>query len=137
MSLTNLGERNVLDDIFTSGNGLGGTFYIALSTTTPLEDATNFTEPVGNAYARVAFNPGANWSSASTTGGGLSSVDNALAVTFAAASGGSWGTVTYWGIFDALTVGNLLYFDILNNARLIADGDPVEFAIGDIEIFLD
>lgn len=136
MSLTNLGERNVLDDIFTSGNGLGSTFYIALSTTTPLEDATNFSEPVGNAYARVAFNPGANWTSAATLAG-LSSVTNALAVTFPTASGGSWGTVTYWGIYDALTVGNLLYFDILNTARLIADGDPVEFAIGDVQIFLD
>ncbi len=136
MSLTNLGERNVLDDIFTSGNGLGSTFYIALSTTTPLEDGTNFTEPVGNGYARVSFNPGANWTSAATASG-LSSIENALACTFPTASGGSWGTVTYFGIFDAITVGNMLYIDALNSSRLIADGDPVEFAIGDLKIFLD
>ena len=136
MSLTNLGERNVLDDIFTNGNGLGAAFFIALSTTTPLEDGTNFTEPVGNAYARVSFAPGANWTSAATASG-LSSVENAAAITFPTASGGSWGTVTYFGIYDALTVGNLLYIDSLNVSRLIADGDPVEFAIGDLKIFLD
>ena len=50
------------------------------------------------------------------------------------ASGGSFGTVTHFGIFDASSSGNLLYYGALTASKVVADGDTLKFAIGSITI---
>lgn len=100
------------------------TKYLALSTTTPTEAAGNFTEPSGNAYARVST-VAADWAAASGTA--PASTTNTAVKTFPAATG-SWGTVTYFGFYDALTVGNLLCFGALGTAQAIASGNTPSFA---------
>lgn len=99
------------------------TVYAALYTAAPT-DAGGGTEVSGNAYARTAITFGA-------PSGGV--VSNSAAVTFPTASGGNWGTIVAMGVFDALTVGNLLYWTTITN-KAVNDGDTAEFAIGDIDI---
>jgi hypothetical protein len=105
------------------------TWYLALSTTTPAIDGTNFTEPVAMAYARVAIpNDGSNWSVATTT-----SLVNLLDVTFTESTG-AWGTITYVGLYDASTSGNLWFYDILTPSRAVASGTTIKFVAGAITI---
>jgi hypothetical protein len=41
------------------------------------------------------------------------------------ASGGNWGAVGYYAIYDALTSGNMLYFGELNGTYTVNDADGV------------
>lgn len=100
--------------------------YLALSTTTPTEAGANFTEPTGGSYARKQI-LGADWNAAVN-----GDHDNANLLQFVQATA-SWGTVTHWGIFDALTVGNLLEWAALTVAKAIDNGDTAEFAVGDLD----
>lgn len=102
--------------------------YVGLFTVAP-NDAGGGTEVTGNGYARVNHNA---WDTA-TAG----ATENTGAVTFAAASGGNWGTVSHIGIFDALTGGNLICHGALTTAKAVNDGDTAEFADGAIDITLD
>lgn len=120
-------EQKVLDHILTDPAWTpAATLYLALSTTTPTEAAGNFTEPSGNAYARVST-VAADWNAASGTAPAIK--DNSAVKTFPAATG-SWGTVTHFGIFDALTVGNLYLWAPLTASKTVAAADTVSFAAG-------
>lgn len=131
-------EKKVLDQIFgATAYTAPATLYAGLSTTTPGDDATNFTEPSGNAYARVAItNNTTNFPNATGSGAGGSTKQNGTAVTFPTATG-SWGTVTYMGFFDAASVGNLLAYGQLAVAKLVQNLDTPSFAINDVTITLD
>ena len=136
-SFSNYLEVQVLDhvfgrDTFTAETGC----HIALSTTTPLEDGTNFTEPASSSgYYRVSIdNDKTTWSNASS---GTCLVENNIVITFPQATGGGWGTVTDFGIYDTYAGGYLLGWGTLTSPRLISDGDTPQFASGDLDITLD
>lgn len=113
---------------------LPAALHVGLSTTTPTEAGANFTEPVGNNYGRVSkTRNGTEWASAVT--GDPTIGDNATAVTFPTASG-SWGTVTHFGLFDAVSAGNLLFWGALTTSKAINNGDTAEFAIGALDVKL-
>lgn len=125
-------ENKILDHIlkntaYTSPT----TVYIALFTAAPSDAYTSGspdgTEVSGNAYARqsVAF--------ASASSGATS---NSADITFPTPTG-SWGTVTHFGIFDASTAGNLLYWNSLTASQAIASGNIVKFLTGDIDVSED
>jgi len=136
MSFTNQTEDAVLDALLGATSSLfPDPVHIGLSTTTPADDGTNFTEPVGNGYARVSVpNTGAGWDPAVT--GDPSSKPNAALISFPQASG-SWGVLTHFGIFDAGGGGNLLAYGALNPAKAIDNGDTLEFPAGNLEVTLD
>lgn len=98
------------------------TAHVALYTAAPT-DAGGGTEVTGGAYARVAT-AGTDW--AASSGG---SISNANAITFPAATA-AWGTVTHFGVFDAATAGNLLFWAALTTSKAIASGDTASFAAG-------
>lgn len=106
------------------------TMYFGLSTTTIQIDGTGATEPSGAAaYARVSYtNDKTNWGTASNA-----SLTNTNAVTFTESTG-SWGTITYVGIWDALTSGNIWWYDTLTPSRSVASATTVLFAIGSITV---
>jgi len=110
-SYTNFTENKILDGLYgNTAISPPATWYLAVSTTTPAEDGTNFTEPVGNGYARVAVtNNATNFPAAS---GGSKSLSGAFSFPTATPSG--WGTVTYAGWFDASSGGNLWGFGPIN-----------------------
>ena len=103
--------------------------YFGLSTTTIQIDGTGATEPSGGAYARVALtNDKTNWGTASNA-----SLTNSAAVTFVESTA-SWGTITNVLIADALTTGNIWFFDTLSPSRSVASATTVLFAIGAITV---
>jgi len=101
------------------------TVYLALYTTDPT-DADTGTEVTGGSYARQSITFGAPSNGVST---------NSAAIEFPQATG-SWGTVAYIGIRDALTTGNLLYHTPLDVSKVIATGDIFKIAIGSLSVTL-
>jgi hypothetical protein len=63
-------------------------------------------------------------------------MSNDVAITFPTASA-SWGTVTHFGVFDASTAGNLLYWGALSVSKAVGSGDTASFAIGELDVTLD
>jgi hypothetical protein len=100
------------------------TVYVALFTVAPGE-AGGGTEVSGGGYSRVAVaNNTTNWPT--TTSGQKS---NANAITFPQATA-NWGTIVAWGLFDAATGGNLLYYGDVSPSRAVNSGDTAQFAAG-------
>jgi hypothetical protein len=125
-ALSDYAEKLLLDWMMTTGSATRPTaWYVALYTAAP-SDSGGGTEVSGSGYSRKS----ATFAAASTPGGTTS---NTNAVTFTAA-GGSWGTVSHIGIFDASTSGNLLWHGTMTTSKTIADGDTLEFAIGNIDL---
>jgi len=126
LSFSNFLENKVLDHVF-GGNAYSaaGTLYLALFTTDPAEDGSG-TEVSGTSYARqtVAFTVTDNTAS------------NTSAVEFPTA-GGSWGTVTHVGVYDASTSGNLLAYAALSASKAIDTNDVFRVPAGDLDIVLD
>jgi len=99
------------------------TIYLALYTTDPT-DADTGTEVSGGSYARqaITFNPA---SSRSTS--------NSATVTFPEATS-DWGTISYWGLKDSLTGGNLLFYGTFSNPETINSGDQLEIGSGTLTV---
>lgn len=130
MAITYYSANRVLD--FNFGNTsytVPATYYFGLSTTTISIDGTGATEPSGGSYARVALtNNKTNFGNASNA-----SLSNLAAVQFPESTA-SWGTITYVGVWDASTSGNLWWFDALSPARSVATATTVLIAIGAMTI---
>ena len=99
--------------------------YLGLYTSDPT-DANTGTEVSGGSYARQAITFGAPSNGVTT---------NTAAIEFPQATG-SWGTVGWIGIMDALTTGNLLYHTPLGASKTIASGDIFKIAIGSLSVTL-
>ena len=101
------------------------TVYLALYTSDPT-DADTGTEVSGGSYARQAITFGAPSNGVTT---------NTAAIEFPQATG-TWGTIGWIGIKDALTSGNLLYHSPLDASKAIATGDIFKIAIGSLSVTL-
>lgn len=101
--------------------------YVGLFTSNPTDAGTG-TEVSGNGYARKA----ATFAAASN-----GSASTNATITFDAASGGNWGTITHIGIFDASTSGNLLFHGAVTTSKTIEDGDTFQISSGNLTISLD
>jgi hypothetical protein len=108
-------EGNLMKSVFNgTAFPLPSGLYVALFnglTTQANRDANNAThtatEVTGNAYARVNLAPtAANWP---ITGVAPTTSHNGAAINFPTPTA-SWGTIYAFGFYDALTVGNLLYW---------------------------
>ena len=107
------------------------TVYIALYTVAPT-DAGGGTEVTGGAYVRLAItNNATNWPAAAA---GLKS--NGTIFTFVTATA-NWGTVVAFGILDAVSAGNLLWWADLTVSKVVNNGDTASFPIGDIDLTED
>jgi hypothetical protein len=101
------------------------TVYVGLYTTTVTAGGSG-TEVTGGSYARIAVTIGAPSSGASS---------NSANVIFPTATA-SWGTVTYVGVHDALTAGNLLYFAPLTTSKTIDIGDVFQISTANLTVSL-
>lgn len=131
-SFSNFLELEVLDHVFGAAVYTApATLYIALYTVAPT-DAAGGTEVTGGAYARKdVANNATNFPAASA-----GAKSNGVAVTFVTATA-NWGTVVAFGIFDAVTAGNLLAWADLAVNKAVNSGDTAVFNIGDIDLTLD
>lgn len=122
-------ENKILDHIFGKGNYTPPTIYVGLSTIDPTDDGSGLAEPSGNGYARTQTSA-SDWNAASN-----GSLDNASDITFALATG-SWGTITHFALFDAVTAGNMLAHGVLSQSKTIGNSDTARFQAGDLDISL-
>lgn len=106
--------------------------WLAMYTSTAIEselEASTHTNEVANAsaYARLALTV-----TAPSDGAGSNSGDH----TFAAASGGNWGTLRWVAIVDNATRGSgvVLVYTQLDSDVVINDGNTLQFNNGDLDI---
>lgn len=122
-------ENELLDHMLgNAAYSAPATVYIALYTTAPT-DAGGGVEVSGGSYERKAVtNNDTNWPAAA---GGAKSNGTEIAFIEATAN---WGTVLAFGIFDAASGGNLLYWATLTDNKDIDSGDTAKFAVGDLDV---
>ena len=117
-------ELEVLDHVLGTGSyTMPTTVRIGLSTGS-FGDDNSGTELSGSGYARQAITFAAASSGSAAT--------NAT-VTFPTATG-SWGSVGFWGIFDAASSGNLLIHGAFASAKTIGTGDVFRINSGDLTV---
>jgi len=91
------------------------TYYVGLSTTALTTNGTGYTEPSGNAYARVAVaNNKSNFSVAT-----IATLTNLSTITFPEATPVGWGTITYVFLANSLTAGTVWYYEALTTSRIV------------------
>jgi hypothetical protein len=124
-------EGQLIAHIFrTSSFTKPTTLAVGLFTAAP-SDSGGGTEVTGNNYSRATLNPlDANWAAPSSGNGQTS---NSGVITFATPSG-TWGTVTHFGIFDAASAGNLLFYGSLTISKTINQSDTVSFPANSLTI---
>ena len=126
-AMTDYLELKVLDHVLgTTAYTMPTNTWLSLHTTTPTDSAAG-TEVSTGAYARQNIDFGA-------ASAGVAANSNALTFT---ATGASWGSVTSWGIWDAVTAGNRLIWGSFTTARTINDGESLTVAIGAITVTAD
>lgn len=134
-ALTDFLENELIKHIFRTGSFTKPTVLaVGLFTAAPGESGGG-TEVSGGSYARVQLNPlDANWAA---TAGGNGTTSNSVAITFPAPTA-NWGVVTHFGIFDAVSAGNLLIYAALTVQKTINNGDAApSFAIGALTVQID
>lgn len=99
--------------------------YLALYTSNPT-DADSGTEVSGGSYARQAVTFGAPSNGVAV---------NSAQVTFPQASA-DWGTVTHFGIRDASSAGNLLFYAAMTTSKLIENTDQLIIAASALSVTL-
>jgi len=141
MSLMNSFELAVLDAMLGgSATLLGGSLDVALSTTDPGEDGSGISEPSGFGYARKTItNDGSQWAAAALESGVATKRTNAQ-IEFAQASGGNWGLISHWVIYESTTP---KIWGVLDDgagtplARQVNDGDTFRFLSGELRVTMD
>lgn len=102
--------------------------YIALFTVAPTDSSAG-TEVSGGSYTRQSS--AGKWA---TPSGG--SVSTNAAITYPTATA-DWGTVVAFGIMDASSGGNMLYWGALTANKTVSNGDTASFASGALSVSED
>mgnify|MGYP001317718868 CR=1 FL=1 len=135
-------ENKLIDHLLrATAYSAPATTYVGLLTAAP-SDSGGGTEVSGGSYARASVASGTGaWTATQGGTSGASSgtggtTGNAATISFATPSAG-WGTVTHFGVYDALTGGNLLFHGALTASKVINSGDSVSFAAGALTLQID
>jgi len=145
VSLNDYAENKIADHVFRGAafsESAPASYYIALFTTS-CTDAAVGTEVTGGSYARVAIaRSQAAWNGTHGNATGASSgtngtISNASAITFPAPTA-NWGSVTSFGVIDAVSSGNPIVCTDLTIAQTINNGDSAPaFSVGALTIQID
>lgn len=135
-NLTNYAQKKLLDlTIHGTAFSMPET-WLALFTASPGETGSLAAELSGGGYDRVALegaSPDIAKMAATVLGTGICANDEAI--TFASPSS-DWPAVTYCGVIDAATAGNVLLYFPLAETQVKNAGDPaLEFVPGSLNIF--
>ena len=96
----------------------------------PDKEGSSISEPECTSYARAVTNASC-WDTAVE-----SLIENVSNITFTMACE-SWGTMTYFALFDEAVGGNVLAYGKLSPSKTINSGDIPRFAPGDLIVSLD
>jgi hypothetical protein len=142
-AMSNFLENKIIDQIFRGqAYSFPTTLYVGLFTAAPT-DTGGGTEVSGGGYARAsvaaslanfAGTQGAGTTSASS--GDTGTTSNNASITFVT-PGATWGTVSGFGVFDAATGGNLLFYGTLSISKTINQGDTVTFPAASLSVQID
>jgi len=111
------------------------TLYVGLYTTIPNDDETGGVETTYTGYARVAStNNATEWPNA--TEGAPTSKSNANTITFGQKTDAGSVTIVAYGLFDASSGGNLLFFGAVTPNQAVGQNDTPRFLGGDIIVEL-
>lgn len=139
MAFTSTASNTLLNS-FTGKSNSGAILqncYMGLSTTTPNADGTNFTEPSSsNGYARATiglYGQGATQVMGTPSEG---TIENASIIYFPEATA-SWGTITYFGLFNAATGGSLMIYGPLDTSVTVAANYVPLFRTGNFSLTLE
>ena len=117
-------HTNILNHVLTGAAFTpASTLYLALFTTAPALDGTGGTEVsfTGTNYARVAISSvSGSWTSPSGTNLTYTNVNE---LDFPVPGSTAWGTITYSGLYDAATGGNLYWLCAIGTAKPVNPGD--------------
>lgn len=126
-SASNYLEAALLDHVLkVAPYAQPASLYVALYTTSPGEGDTGV-EVTGGSYARTQFT---DWSAAAAR-----DATNNTDITFVTATA-LWGTVVSVGLCDALSGGNLLFWDDITTPRTIDNGDTAVIEATEFDISL-
>lgn len=102
--------------------------YLGLSSTAPAVDGSGVSEPLASAgYERVEL------TNLGEPSNGVISNDSEISFPESSAS---WGTVTYFVLYDAPTNGNLLMFNVLSQSRSVETATIVMVKTGSLKLTL-
>lgn len=124
MSFSNFLEEKTLDHVLGTTAYTMPTVRVALYTAAP-DETGGGTQVVGGGYARQPVTFGAASAGAAT---------NSATVTFTNMPA---VTVTHFGLFDAVTTGNLLAYGALSAPVPVSSGQSAEFDVGALVVTLD
>jgi len=134
MSFTDYMENALLDHIFGGQSTPAvGTLYLALSSTTPSDDGTNFTEPSEASYARAAILANNTNFPAAVAG---SIKNGGASISFPKALESWTGPLTHFGIFNAMTNGDLLAYGALTSSQSVVVGNVFTIPVDELVINL-
>lgn len=131
MPLAYYASNNLLNLAFggtTWPGGQPGTLYFGLFTNSPSASGGG-TEVTAGGYARVAVTVNSTNFPLITVPG--TAMTNGTTITFAKSTA-LWGTITYMGIFDSSTAGNLLFYAPLASQLTPAVGSVLSWNPGDV-----
>ena len=117
-------ENKVLDHVLgTTSYTMPATIYVGLATAS-FGDDNSGTELSGGSYARqsIAFDAAAS-----------GATDNTAAVDFPVATA-NWGTISNYGLFDAVSGGNLLIHGAFTSSKTVETGDVLRIGAGELDI---
>ena len=126
-NISDYAENKILDHMLLESTSFTAptNVWIALFSSTPTD--TGGTElAVANGYARLKVGLGEASTKFDTAAAGVT--ENVQAWSFTA-SGANWLAVLGAGIYDAATVGNLLFWGTFSSVQ-INDGDTLTFPLG-------
>lgn len=123
--LTTFTEKKILDHLLKVGSySPPATVYIGLSTANPGATGAGWADPTYTGYGRKAI---------SFAAAGTRAIAQTGAVTFDQCTVGS-STVSYWGLFDQSTGGNLMAYGALQTNKTIVVGNTPSFASGQVQV---
>lgn len=136
MAFTNYGSTQVLNGLIGKGTGPLSNCYIALSTTAPNADGTNFTEPSSAAgYARSIIGLSGTTATQVMSNPTAGASSNTSIIFFPEATA-SWGTVTHFGLYSSQTGGSLVLYGTLTNPIAVAANYVPLFRVGNFSLTL-
>lgn len=117
---------------YVTGRSPSASRWVGMFSVAPTDVAATGTELSGGAYARqpITFAAGVNQSPT-----GRLYASN-LAANFATATT-NWGTLPEYGIFDAVTAGNLIYHDALDDTPTVVIGQTFTLPSGSVTYLED
>lgn len=128
--LSDYAEKKILDHALgTTSWTMPAQIYAALYTAAPTDagGGTEVSTGGGSLYARQAVDFDA------ASGG---ATDLTADCTFPQA-GTNWGTISYLGLHDAVTAGNLIAWGVLASTKVIETGDTFKILAADLDVTIE